>query len=198
MMLLPTTLPAPTPDLGHTRLCPALPERLAVQVLRALRSAPHTPTQHVDASRGHQLWRYGWEPGTDCSDLGHALLRDLPRLIGRPLRLGPLVSDHHKKGAFIDPFDARTESFPLAPLPPELGPAAYLVELHLVTQPWPATWGGRLSRLDPDAAPLTTAPDWNTLDLFDLTHGATFSRPLLEHHVGVTAGFTLMTTLHAI
>ena len=66
---------------GFARLHPALPEQLAVLVHRALRSAPHAPTQHVDPDRGHQLWRYGWEPGTDCTDhplcdLGHALLRD--------------------------------------------------------------------------------------------------------------------------
>lgn len=198
MNLLPLSLPESWRSRGHARLSPALPERLAVLALRALRSAPHTPTQLVDDTRGHQLWRYGWEPGTDCTDhplcdLGHALARDLPRILGRPLTLGPLVSDHHKKGAFTDPFDARLEAFPLAPLPPELRPATHLVALHLVTQPWPELWGGHLQRVD---SAETFAPTWNTLDLFDLERGQTFARPLLEHHVGVTTGFTLTTTLH--
>lgn len=198
MTLLPTSLPDSWHDQGHARLSPALPEHLAVLALRALRSAPHTATQLVDDTRGHQLWRYGWEPGTDCTDhplcdLGHALAQDLPRLFGRALTLGPLVSDHHKKGAFIDPYDARLEAFPLAPLPPTLKPATHLVALHFVTQPWPESWGGHLRRID---SAETFAPTWNTLDLFDLTHATTFSRPLLEHHVGVTAGFTLTTTLH--
>jgi hypothetical protein len=199
MMLVNAALPDSWRAHGYARLQPALPERLAVLALRALRAAPHTPTQHVDPDRGHQLWRYGWEPGTDCTDhplcdLGHALHRDLPQLIGEPgLVLGPLVSDHHKKGAFIDPFDARLENFPFAPLPGR-SPARVLVQLHLVTQPWPASWGGDLTRLDDG---LTLAPEWNALDLFDLARGATFVRPLLEHHVGVTAGFTLTTTLHA-
>lgn len=202
MNLLPTSLPESWRSRGHARLSPALPERLAVLALRALRAAPHTATQLVDDTRGHQLWRYGWEPGTDCTDhplcdLGHALARDLPRLIDDPgpWVLGPLVSDHHKKGAFTDPFDARLEAFPLAPLPLS-SPARYLVQLHLVTQPWPESSGGHLTRLEAADGPTCSAPDWNTLDVFDLTHSPSFSRPLLEHHVGVTAGFTLTTTLH--
>lgn len=199
MNLLPLSLPGSWRSRGHARLSPALPEGLAVLALRALRAAPHTATQLVDDTRGHQLWRYGWEPGTDCTDhplcdLGHALARDLPRLLGDPgpWVLGPLVSDHHKKGAFTDPFDARLEAFPLAPLPTS-SPSRYLVRLHLVTQPWPESWGGYLRRLE-DAE--TFAPTWNALDLFDLSRGAHFECPLLEDHAGVSAGFTLTTTLH--
>lgn len=209
MTLLSTTLPDGWRDRGHLRLSPAIPERLAVLALRALRAVPHTPTQHVDPERGHQLWRFGWEPGTDCSDhplceLGRALALDLPRLLGRPVRLGQLVSDHHQKGAFADPWDARHEALPLAPLG---APAAYLVVLHLVTQPWPTSWGGHLLRVDADGTadrrpsglarpPERFAASWNTLDLFDLGRASTFVRPLLEHHVGVTASFTLTATLH--
>lgn len=208
MTLLTTTLPEGWRERGHLRQSPAIPERLAVLALRALRAVSHTPTQRVDPERGHQLWRFGWEPGTDCSDhplceLGRALAHDLPRLLGRPLRLGQLVSDHHKKGAFSDPWDARHEALPLAPLG---APAPYLVALHLVTQPWATSWGGQLLRLDTETPhrgrpgfakpPEAFAATWNTLDLFDLSCASTFVRPVLEHHVGVTASFTITATLH--
>ncbi len=203
----PTTLSALRTTLqtrGHLRLAPALPEAFAVACLRVLRATPHTATQHVDPDSGHQLWRYAWEPGTDCTDhplcdLGHALAVALPQLVGHDLTTGlPLVSDVYRKGAFADPFDARTHS---ATLTARERPATHLALLHLTTQAWPRTWGGHLEASGGEAF----APAWNTLDLIDLmgpmgltgpTAHPRLRLPLLEHHVGPPDGFTVSVALH--
>lgn len=180
---------------GHLRLSPALPERFAVAVLQTLRAAPHIATQYPDPEHGHQLWRYGWDPdhSGDCIDhplceLGRGLAHDVPRLIGIALTTLALTSDLYRKGLFIDPWDASLETMPQTPLPRT---ASFFVQLHLVTQTWPRSWGGHLERLGTGES---FAPEWNTLDLFDLRQSG-FQRPLLLEHVGQTTGFTLTALL---
>ena len=168
---------------GHIRLTPAIPERLAVFALRALRAAPHQASQHLDPDDGHQLWRYAWEPGTNCEeehplcDLGHMLAHDLARIAPSLVMGLPLVSDQYKKGMFADPWDASSPRR-----------AAILCQLHLVPAPWPEVWGGHLERLGTGFAPL-----WNTLDLFDLDAHSILRRPLLTQHVD---GYTVSALLH--
>jgi len=186
---------------GHLRLTPPLPEAFAVACLRVLRATTHTATQHVDPESGHQLWRYAWEPGTDCSDhplcdLGHTLTNTLTApataraLFDRDLlpSPSPMISTQLRKSCFADPWA-------------ELDPAHSIAfALHLTTAPWPAHWGGHLERItDAHAHFDSHAPTWNALDLFDLAapHQApTWRRlPLITEHV---EGYLITGTLNRV
>ncbi len=172
---------------GAVRIERAFDEAVAAAALEALRGEAHIPDLHPH-EHGYQLWRSSWVPEPACAHdlcgLGRWLFAEGRQLAERVSGLqlgvgegGVLVSDRHHKGMYVEPYDEAD------------GVRAVAFQVGLTPCTWPAEWGGHVQVLGPDDAVRSSwAPDWNTLDLFDVRVQARRRLPILREH---TEGFVI-------